>query len=190
MTNKRIVFAGALMGYLALSLLAWAVFDLDNEVISTDSSKGLKRAVNDNLFYIIGDGTVILQSPSTNNMEKLDMGVGWNSDLMCGNFDINTTVKNQLNGITSGFKNMMGNVISSATGAVASQPAMIIQRANLGLYELLTNGSCSFADGYCCVYPTGHVVRCVRSKGSGHHYFCDVCADIRPVLVGTWRLAG
>ncbi len=36
---------------------------------------------------------------------------------------------------------MMGDVISSATGAVASLPAMVIQRANPGLYELLTNGT-------------------------------------------------
>lgn len=130
--NKRIVFVSALMGCLAVSLPARAVFDLDNDVISTDSSKGLKGAVNDNLFYTIGGGTVISCSPSNNNMEKLGMGISWNSDLMCGNFDINTTVKNQLNGATSGFKDMMSNVISSATGAVASLPAMIIQRANPG----------------------------------------------------------
>lgn len=49
---------------------------------------------------------------------------------MCGNFDISTTVKNQLNGLTDGFRNLMSNVISSATGAVASLPAMVIQRAN------------------------------------------------------------
>lgn len=138
--NKSIVFVSALMGCLAVSLPARAVFDLDNDVISTDSSKGLKGAVNDNLFYTIGGGTVISQPPSNNNMEKLGMGISWNSDLMCGNFDLDTTVKNQLNGATSGFKDMMSNVISSATGAVASLPAMIIQRANPGLYELLTNG--------------------------------------------------
>ena len=63
-------------------------------------------------------------------MEKLSIGVGWSSDLMCGNFDISTTVKNQLNGLTDGFRNLMSNVISSATGAVASLPAMVIQRAN------------------------------------------------------------
>lgn len=138
--NKRIVFVSALMGCLAVSLPARAVFDLDNDVISTDSSKGLKGAVNDNLFYTIGGGTVISQPPSNNNMEKLGMGISWNSDLMCGNFDLDTTVKNQLNGATSGFKDMMSNVITGATGAVASLPAMIIQRANPGLYELLTNG--------------------------------------------------
>ncbi|EFW11706.1 hypothetical protein SSYM_2171, partial [Serratia symbiotica str. Tucson] len=59
---------------------------------------------------------------------------------MCGSFDLKTTVGNQLNGITSGFKDLMGNVIQGATGAVMSMPAMAIQRANPGLYEMLTNG--------------------------------------------------
>ena len=59
---------------------------------------------------------------------------------MCGNFDLKTTVGNQLNGVTDGFKNLMGDVIQGATGAVASLPAMVIQRANPGLYEMLTNG--------------------------------------------------
>ncbi|KLU13853.1 conjugal transfer protein, partial [Xenorhabdus griffiniae] len=66
--------------------------------------------------------------------------LGWSSDLMCGNFDLKTTVGNQLNGITAGFKNLMSEVIQGATGAVASLPAMIIQRANPGLYDMLTNG--------------------------------------------------
>ncbi len=34
----------------------------------------------------------------------------------------------------------MSEVIQGATGAVASLPAMIIQRANPGLYDMLTNG--------------------------------------------------
>ncbi|MDX6877988.1 integrating conjugative element protein, partial [Klebsiella pneumoniae] len=51
-----------------------------------------------------------------------------------------TTVGNQLNGVTAGFKNLMSEVIQNATGAVASLPAMAIQRANPGLYEMLTNG--------------------------------------------------
>jgi integrating conjugative element protein (TIGR03755 family) len=47
---------------------------------------------------------------------------------------------NQLNGITNGFQQIMSNVIQSATSAVASLPALIIQRADPGLYNLLTNG--------------------------------------------------
>ncbi len=73
-------------------------------------------------------------------MQKLGLDVGWSSDLQCGNFDLKTTVGNQINGMTNGFKNLMGDVVQSATGAVASLSAMVIQRANPGLYEMLTNG--------------------------------------------------
>ncbi len=34
----------------------------------------------------------------------------------------------------------MGGIVESATGAVMSLPAMMIQRSNPGLYELLSNG--------------------------------------------------
>lgn len=106
-----------------------------------DTSRQVQGSVNDDLYYAIGGGTVVSRPPSNHRLQKIGMGIDWNADLMCGNFDLNTTVKNQLNGVTSGFKDMMSDVISSATGAVASLPAMVIQRANPGLYELLTNGT-------------------------------------------------
>lgn len=49
-------------------------------------------------------------------------------------------MRNQLNGVTDGFQQLMGEVIESATSAVASLPAMVLQRANPQLYDLLTNG--------------------------------------------------
>lgn len=94
----------------------------------------------DKVFYQIGGGSAVMPSPSRKRPHELSLGLGWNANLMCGNFDIKTTVKNQLNGITEGFKDLMGNIIQSATGAVASMPAMVIQRANPQLYDLLTNG--------------------------------------------------
>lgn len=142
MTFNAFLKVGALAGavLLVLNQPALAAFGITGEEANVGYGKGMKGAVNDNLFYSIGGGTVISQPPSSNNMEKMGLGISWNNDLMCGNFDLSTTVKNQLNGATDGFKNMMGDVINGATGAVASLPAMIIQRANPGLYELLTNG--------------------------------------------------
>ncbi len=106
------------------------------------SSDGLSAsgAISDGLFYSIGGGSVISPPSSRNSMSRLGMTGGWSSDLMCGNFDLNTTVGNQLNGVTSGFKDLMGTVIQGATGAVSSMPAMVLQRSNPGLYEMLTNG--------------------------------------------------
>lgn len=123
------------------------VFDinLNNQTTATATSAGgyganMRGSVNDYLYYSIGGGSVLSAPPSHNKMQKIGVGVTWSSDLMCGNFDLETTVKNQLNGATKGFQDMMSNVINSATGAVASLPALAIQRANPGLYELLTNG--------------------------------------------------
>lgn len=102
--------------------------------------KDVTGAVSDKLYYTLGGGSVISQPGTRSNMQKLGVNVGWSSDMMCGNFDLKTTVGNQLNGVTDGFKNLMGEVIRGATGAVASLPAMLIQRANPGLYDALTNG--------------------------------------------------
>ncbi|MDM2974055.1 integrating conjugative element protein [Citrobacter sp. CK198] len=102
--------------------------------------KSASGAVSDKLFYSLGGGSVISQPATRGNMQRLGMNLGWSSDLMCGNFDLKTTIGNQLNGVTDGFRNLMSDVIQGATGAVASLPAMAIQRANPGLYEMLTNG--------------------------------------------------
>lgn len=102
--------------------------------------KSVDGAVSDKLFYTLGGGSVISQPATRGNLQKLGLNAGWSSDLMCGNFDLKTTVGNQLNGVTSGFKNLMGDVVQGASGAVASLPAMVIQRANPGLYDMLTNG--------------------------------------------------
>lgn len=130
--------------YHPLAVLAFfAFFSLPALAVDTSHSSGgasVSGAINDGLFYSIGGGSVISPPPSRSNMSRLGLNGGWSSDLMCGNFDLKTTIGNQLNGITSGFKDIMGNVIQSATGAVMSMPAMAIQRANPGLYEMLTNG--------------------------------------------------
>lgn len=128
-------FLVALTLFSPVSLPAFAA----DTSLSSDGAS-VSGAINDGLFYSIGGGSVISPPPSRSNMSRLGLNGGWSSDLMCGNFDLKTTVGNQLNGITSGFKDLMGNVIQGATGAVMSMPAMAIQRANPGLYEMLTNG--------------------------------------------------
>lgn len=132
-TQKLRVATGTLILSLAMPALA-----IDTTLSSQGA--GVSGAINDGLFYSIGGGSVISPPSTRSNMSRLGLDGGWSSDLMCGNFDLKTTVGNQLNGVTSGFKDLMGNVIQGATGAVMSMPAMAIQRANPGLYEMLTNG--------------------------------------------------
>ncbi|MCW0314600.1 hypothetical protein NB694_004400 [Pantoea ananatis] len=131
--KKLRVPTGALILSMAMPALA-----IDTTLSSQGA--GVSGAINDGLFYSIGGGSVISPPSTRSNMSRLGLDGGWSSDLMCGNFDLKTTVGNQLNGVTSGFKDLMGNVIQGATGAVMSMPAMAIQRANPGLYEMLTNG--------------------------------------------------
>lgn len=95
--------------------------------------------IGDDVLYSIGGGNAVTMGRA-GNMQSIGVGVGWNSNLMCGNMDLSTTLQNQLNGATDGFRNIMSSVIQGATGAVASLPALIIQRADPGVYNLLTNG--------------------------------------------------
>ncbi|PAU86008.1 integrating conjugative element protein [Pseudomonas sp. WN033] len=95
--------------------------------------------IGDEVMYSIGGGNAVSMSGAA-GMRSIGVGVGWNSNLICGDMNISTTIQNQLNGVTNGFQNIMSSVIQSATSAVASLPALIIQRADPALYNLLTNG--------------------------------------------------
>lgn len=97
------------------------------------------NVIGNSVLYSIGGGRAVSMT-QTGNMQSLGVGIGWNSNLICGNMSLTTTLKNQLNGLTTGFKSIMSTVIQSATQAVASLPALIIQRADPALYNLLTNG--------------------------------------------------
>ena len=92
-------------------------------------------------YYAIGGGAPINQPANTNTQTvTLGASVEWGTNLACGDFDPFLTVSNQLNGVTAGFQQMMGNVIQAATAAVAALPGLILQRANPGLYDLMQNG--------------------------------------------------
>src|SRR5690606_16323946 len=95
--------------------------------------------IGDDVLYSIGGGRAVSMSGAA-NMRSIGVGMGWNSNLVCGDMSLTTTLQNQLNGVTNGFQNIMSTVIQNATAAVASLPALIIQRADPGLYNLLTNG--------------------------------------------------
>ncbi|MCD9007484.1 integrating conjugative element protein [Luteimonas sp. XNQY3] len=107
--------------------------------IDRDGFNASGSVIGDDVFYAIGGGRAVSMG-SAGTMRSIGVGVGWNSNLICGDMSIEATLRNQLNGATQGFQNIMSDVIQNATGAVASLPALIIQRADPGLYNLLTNG--------------------------------------------------
>jgi len=114
--------------------VAWAQTRIDPSGVSVNGN-----VIGDDVLYSIGGGRAVSMS-GAGNMQSIGVGIGWNSNLICGNMSITTTLQNQLNGITNGFQSIMSTVIQNATSAVASLPALIIQRADPGLYNLLTNG--------------------------------------------------
>jgi integrating conjugative element protein (TIGR03755 family) len=114
--------------------VAWAQTRIDPNGVNVGGS-----VIGDDVLYSIGGGRAVSMG-GAGNMQSIGVGGGWNSNLICGDMSITTTLQNQLNGISNGFQTIMSNVIQNATSAVASLPALIIQRADPGLYNLLTNG--------------------------------------------------
>ena len=104
---------------------------------NTTSTGG--QGVSASVLYRIGGGTAVPLGTAP-NMSSLTVGIGWNTNLICGQMSLTKTLQDQLNGVTTGFQQIMSTVIQNASAAVASLPALIIQRADPGLYNLLTNG--------------------------------------------------
>ena len=63
------------------------------------------------------------------------LGAGYS----CGKFDPVAAVTNTLNEIGAGAERMMNAMTAAATAALAALPALILQRANPGLYDLFQN---------------------------------------------------
>lgn len=106
-----------------------------------DYSLGTQGEVlDDRVMYTIGGGSAVGSPSSLYRTSGLGVGGSWRANMMCGNMSLTNTLQNQLNGATEGFQQIMGSIVQNATQAVMSLPALIIQRANPGLYELLSNG--------------------------------------------------
>src|SRR5690606_30032303 len=102
--------------------VAWAQTRINPTGVGVSGS-----VIGDDVLYSIGGGRAVSMG-GAGNMQSIGVGIGWNSNLICGDMSITTTLQNQLNGITNGFQTIMSNVIQNATSAVASLPALIIQR--------------------------------------------------------------
>ena len=109
-------------------------------VWGTDAIGNLKPTEDSLWYYEIGGAEVIPAppAPSVNTVElsgSAQLGLGFN----CGNFDPVLGVANSLNDVKDGVDDMLQAMTAAATGAIASLPALILQRANPGLYDLLQN---------------------------------------------------
>ena len=135
--NKLTAIAGLMLAFwICVSNVAFAQAQTE---INQDGVNVSGAVIDDYMLYNIGGGRAVSMQ-KLSHMQSIKVGVGWNSNLICGDMNLSTTLQNQLNGLTNGFQQIMGNVIQSATSAVASLPALILQRADPALYNLLTNG--------------------------------------------------
>jgi len=96
---------------------------------------------DEEFLYRLGGGEPVSVGASDRSRTRtFGVSAEWDANLMCGRFDAAHSIGNQLNGITGTFQQVMGEVVDTAQGVVASLPALAIQRLNPGLYDLLQNG--------------------------------------------------
>lgn len=91
-------------------------------------------------YYRIGGAEPVSLPPSTRNQRvnlsgSAELRLGYS----CAAFDPVVAVTNSLNDIGSGADSMMDAMTTAATSAIAALPALILQRANPGLYDLFQN---------------------------------------------------
>lgn len=129
------------LGGMCLVLCGLFLMALQARAAEDDYRLGTQGDVlDDRVMYTIGGGSAVGSPSSFYRPSGLGIGGSWRANLMCGNMSLSNTLQNQLNGVTEGFQQIMGSIVQNATQAVMSLPALIIQRANPGLYELLSNG--------------------------------------------------
>ena len=95
----------------------------------------------DSLWYYEIGGAEPVSPPA--NSEVVSVTLGGSAQLglgySCGKFDPVAAVSNTLNDIRTGADNMMNAMTAAASAAIAALPALILQRANPGLYDLFQN---------------------------------------------------
>ena len=95
----------------------------------------------DGLWYYEIGGADPVSLPASPRNERITLGgsVELGLGYSCAAFDPVVAVSNSLNDIGSGVDDMMDAMTAAATNAIAALPALILQRANPGLYDLFQN---------------------------------------------------
>ncbi len=91
---------------------------------------------NSKLFYTIG-GANRIRPPLTPDANVI-IGVGGTANLgySCGKFDIGAAFKNTMDNFKNGADDAVNAVTNSANAAISSLPALTLQRAMPGLYDM------------------------------------------------------
>ena len=62
--------------------------------------------IGDEVLYSIGGGSAVAMG-SAGNMQSIQVGGGWNNNLVCGNMSVTNPLENQLNGASTLFALMI-----------------------------------------------------------------------------------
>lgn len=100
-----------------------------------------KAPTEDSLWYYEIGGAEPVSVPANPSVVSVTLGGSAQLGLgySCGKFDPVAAVTNTLNNIGAGVDNMMNAMTAAASAAIASLPALILQRANPGLYDMFQN---------------------------------------------------
>lgn len=100
-----------------------------------------KAPTEDSLWYYEIGGAEPVSAPANPSVVSVTLGGSAQLGLgySCGKFDPVAAVTNTLNDIGSGVDNMLNAMTAAASAAIASLPALILQRANPGLYDMFQN---------------------------------------------------
>ncbi len=100
-----------------------------------------KGPTEDSLWYYEIGGAEPISAPANPSVVSVTLGgsAQLGSGYSCRKFDPVAAVTNTLNNIGAGVDNMMSAMTAAASAAIAALPALILQRANPGLYDLFQN---------------------------------------------------
>lgn len=109
------------------------------------SAYGLQIPENDAAWYYDLGGERAVTAPPSYQTNSIVLGgdASWGAGFNCGSFDPTLGIANTLNDVKQGADAVQQQVVDAATGAIASLPLLMLQRANPGLYELLMNSMAS-----------------------------------------------
>ncbi len=117
------------------------VFAVIGMLLATSAHCVTEAPTEDGVWYYKIGGARPVSPPANPNVVSVTLG--GSADLRlgssCGKFDPVIAVRHTLNDISRGVDSMMAAMTSAATGVIATLPALILQRANPGLYDLFQN---------------------------------------------------
>ena len=110
-------------------------------VVAHHSLHAAQAPTEDSLWYYEIGGAQPVSVPANPGVAPVTLGgsAQLRSGYSCGKFDPVAAVTHTLNDIGAGIDNMMNAMTAAASAAIAALPALILQRANPGLYDLFQN---------------------------------------------------